>query len=88
MVSDRTTIPYCHFLHFLIPLLSLFRAGIHSTLKMNLNGVLIPLQKTLLFLRESLIRRKLNVDRKQSAGTLKAILVETIAAGFSQFLGP
>ena len=85
MVSDRITIPYCHFLHFLIPLLSFFHAGIHSTLKLNLNGVLIPLHKTLLFLRESLIRRKLNVDRKQSAGTLKAILEETIAAGFSRF---
>ena len=40
--------------------------GIHSTLKGNLRGVVIPLNKVISFFRESLMRRKLNVDRKHS----------------------
>ena len=68
-----------------MPLLLLFHAGIHSTLKLGLRRVLIPLHKTLLFFREALIRRKLNVDRKQSAVTIKVMLDEATAAGCSRF---
>ena len=74
-----------NFLHSFMPLLLLFHAGIHSTLKLGLRRVLIPLNKTLLFFRESLIRRKLNVDRRQSIGTIKVMLEEATAAGFSRF---
>ena len=68
-----------------MPLLLLFHAGIHSTLKLGLRRVLIPLLKTLLYFRESLIRRKLNVDRRQSVSTIKVLLGEAAAAGFSRF---
>ena len=73
-----------NFLHSFMPLLLLFHAGIHSTLKLGLRRVLIPLNKTLLFFRESLIRRKLNVVRRQSIGTIKVMLEAATAAGFSR----
>lgn len=46
---------------------------------------MIPLQKILGFLKESLIRRKLNVDRRHSVLTIKNQLESTVAAGFSSF---
>ena len=60
-------------------------SGIHSTLKLNLRKAFIPLHKTLDFFRESLIRRKLNVDRKHSITTLRTELESAAAAGFSKF---
>ena len=65
--------------------LTLHLIGIHSTLKQNLRRVLIPLHKTLDFFRESLIRRKLNVDRKHSITTLRIQLESAAAGGFSKF---
>lgn len=59
--------------------------GIHSTLKRHLRGVLIPLHKTLPYFRESLARRKLNVDRKNSSASLKSLLEFATEAGFSRF---
>ena len=59
--------------------------GIHSTLKHNLNGMLLSLPRVIGFLRESLIRRKLNVDRKCSTRTVKSLLESTVMSGFSNF---
>ena len=64
---------------------SFYISGIHSSLKHNLHGVLLPLHRAIGFFRESLMRRKLNVDRKNSAGTLKSLMASTITAGFSIF---
>ena len=59
--------------------------GIHSTLKLNLRKMLLPLDRVLPFFRESLIRRKLNVDRKHSATSVKTLLESTRCLGFSNF---
>ena len=59
--------------------------GIHSTLKLNLRNVLIPLHKTIPFFRESLTRRKLNVDRKNSGASVKSLLELAGKAGFTSF---
>ena len=47
--------------------------------------MLLPLDRVILFFRESLIRRKLNVDRKHSATSVKSLLEETRRLGFSNF---
>ena len=60
-------------------------AGIHSTLKLNLRKMLLPLDRVLPFFCESLIRRKLNVDRKHSATSVKTLLESTRCLGFSNF---
>ena len=59
--------------------------GIHSTLKLNLRKMLLPLDRVLPFFRESLIRRKLNVDRKHLATSVKTLLESTRCLGFSNF---
>ena len=47
--------------------------------------MLLPLDRILHFFRESLIRRKLNVDRKHSATSVKSHLEATRRLGFSNF---
>lgn len=93
-VAVYDTTPICEegMLNKCVSLQSLFKmsfsfciSGIHSSLKHNLHGVLLPLHKAISFFRESLMRRKLNVDRKNCAGTLKSLLASTITKGFSIF---
>ena len=47
--------------------------------------MLLPLQRTVAYFKETLIRRKLNVDRKNSTTTVKSLLESTIRAGFANF---
>lgn len=54
-------------------------------MKGNLRGVVIPLNKVIPFFRESLMRRKLNVDRKHSITPIKTLLESAGTAGFQGF---
>lgn len=47
--------------------------------------MLIPLQRTVAFFKESLMRRQLSVDRKNSTTTVKSLLESTMRSGFVNF---
>lgn len=63
----------------------LSKTGIHATFKLGLRGMLLPLQRVVTYFRETLIRRKLNVDRKNSTTTVKSLLESTVRLGFANF---